>query len=471
MRQRNLRATALLALAVASGCDHNVYELLLQPRDGGLKRTLECRRVDNGPQGEVLKPMEQGELDRLTAVYDMPSGPTEARRFTFSGTFTGSTPADIGGGGTYRCWPSSLGALYVYAERFRGSADQAAVLERRQQAADRLGELLAGWLQTRLGQTKGWNDLRAFLNGAFRRDLQNLTLMGWAGNFAEDAGLVGAAGSSDAATVARALLFLSERGYLLPQDAPAWGRAIRDVEAAHGSLAPLAPLIASAVARRAGLATDAEVIMSLYNELLRNMLQDEISIWLATTPEWTTKKAEWEARKQREPGAAQPAPIEILGDLALAAAGFGPDSSGSGDELRLRLESPVRPFYTNGTWDAAKHEAAWQAGLPGNERTPYLAYASWATPDDAAQKQRFGRVLLRDRALADYVLWFHGLAQEEALEWETFVGGLRQEVAPAARLADFRFKGEVAAGPATETALADSRAQPARTLLLDALKE
>lgn len=461
----------LLALALASGCDHNVYELLLQPQGNAMKRTLECRRVDTGPQGEVLKPMDQSELDRLTAVYDVPSGPTEARRFTFARTFAGSTPADIGGAGTYRCWPSSLGTLCAYAERFRGNDDQAGVLGKRQQAADRLAELLAGWLQSRLGQTKGWSELQAFLHGAFRGDLQNLTLMAWAGSFVQDAGLAGTTGRADEATVARALLFLSEHGYLLPQDVPAWGQAIRDQQADDGSLAALAPLIAAAVARRVGLAADAEVVAALGKELARKTLIDEMNTWLATTPEWTAKTAEWEARKQKEPDVAKPAPVEILGDLALAAAGFGPDSSSSGDELRLRLELPGKPFCTNGAWDAARHEVTWHAALPGNERTPYLAYASWASPDEAAQKQHFGRALLRDQALAEYALWFQALSREEAAEWDAFMAGLRPEAAPAVALAGFRFKNEADAGPPTEESLAGSRAQPARKLLLDALKE
>lgn len=470
MRYSQSPLFALLILALASGCDHTLYELLLQPRGNVMLRTLECRRVDSdGPQGEVLKPMIQEELDRLTAVYDVPSGPTEARRFSFAGEFGSSTPADIGGAGSYRCWPSSLGTLCVYAERFRGSDDQAAVVAKRQQAVDRLLELLEGWLQTRLGQTREWGEFQTFLKGGLRRDLHNLALMAWAGSFAQDAGFTGTAGSGEAGSLARALLFLSEHSYLLPQELPAWGRALRDQQTLKESLAPLAPLIASAMARRTGIAADAEVITALRTELARKTLVEGLNAALQTAPEWRAKLAEWQAQGP-PPGAQPPAPVEILGDLALEAAGFGPGSAGSGDELRLRLALPAKPFYANGTWDAAKQELAWQAILPAEERTPYLAYASWAVPADAVQKERFGRVLLRDQRLADYVLWFQGLSQEEAAEWEAFVGGLRPDAALMARLTEFRFQGEAAAGPATAAALAASRAQAARGLLLEALQ-
>jgi hypothetical protein len=460
------RALGLLILLLAAGCDHNVYELLLQPQDSGMKRTLECRRVDSGAQGEVLKPMLQDELDRLAAVYGVPPDPTEARRFAFAGEFADRTPADIGGAGTYHCWRSSLGALSAYAERFRGSDDQAAAIEKRELAADRLTELLGAWLQTRLGQAKEWGQFQAFLSNVFRRDLRNLAVMAWAGHFVQDTGFVGATGSSAAASLARALLFLSEHGYLLPGELPAWGRAIRDQEGVHGSLGSLAPLIADAVARRAGLAADAEVIVALRGLLAQKTLEEEVNAWLQTTPEWRVKVAEWETRQREDPDA----PMEVLSDLAFEAAGLGPGSSSEGDELRLRLALPVKPFYSNGTWDTAKREVAWQTSLPGEERTPYLAYASWAAPDETAQKQRFGRVLLRDQALADYVLWVQGLAQEEAAEWDAFVAGLRPDAALAARLAEFRFQSEADAGPATEEALAASRAQPGRKLLLDALQ-
>ncbi len=470
MRHSQRPLLALLILALATGCDRTLYELLLQPRGNVMQRTLECRRVDSdGPQGEVLKPMLQEELDRLTAVYDVPSGPTEARRFTFAGEFGGSTPADIGGAGSYRSWPAALGTLCVYAERFRGNDDQAAVVATRQRAVDRLIELLEGWLQTRLGQTREWGEFQTFLRGGLRRDLHNLALLAWAGSFAQDAGFAGSAGGGEAGSLARALLFLSEHSYLLPQELPAWGRALRDQQALKESLAPLAPLIASAIARRAGIAADAGVITALRTELAQKTLVEGLNTALQTAPEWKAKLADRQA--QGQPEAQPPAPVDTLGDLALEAAGFGPGSAGNGDGLRLRLALPVEPFYTNGAWDAAKQEVAWQTVLPAEERTPFLAYASWAVPADAVQKERFGRVLLRGQALAEYVLWFHGLSKEDAAEWEAFIAGLRPDAALTSRLTGFRFQGEAAAaGPASAPAPAASRAEPARKLLLEALQ-
>jgi hypothetical protein len=92
-------------------------------------------------------------------------------------------------------------------------------------------------------------------------------------------------------------------------------------------------------------------------------------------------------------------------------------------------------------------------------------------PDDAAQVQRFGRAVLGGEALASYVLWVHGLSKEDEAEWEAFLERLRPQGEPAARLAEFRFEREMAAGPPTEESLAASRAQPVRELLLKALRE
>jgi hypothetical protein len=223
MRQLHCHVLAVLTLVLSAGCEHDLYEVLLQPRTTGLYRTLVCCRVDtDAQQQEVLKPMAQATLDRLAALYGVAATPTAAQRFTFAREFAERTPADVGGSGEYRCWHSSLGSLGVYAERFRGSEDQAAEVEKRLGAADRLTDLLDAWLQSRLGQTQGWATLHGFLTGELRRDLHNLALAAWAGQFAKEGGLATSAAADGAAT-ARVLLFLAEHGYLLPQDLPAWG--------------------------------------------------------------------------------------------------------------------------------------------------------------------------------------------------------------------------------------------------------
>ena len=132
-----------------------------------MQRTLVYSRIDTDEaQNEVLKLVLQAELDRLAVLYGMPTVPAAARRFTFVREFPERTPDDVGGAGYCRCWPSSLGSLGVYVERFRGSDDQAAEVEKRLQAADRLVALLRDWLETRLGRAADWDRLRAFLADA-----------------------------------------------------------------------------------------------------------------------------------------------------------------------------------------------------------------------------------------------------------------------------------------------------------------
>jgi hypothetical protein len=199
-------------------------------------------------------------------------------------------------------------------------------------------------------------------------------------------------------------------------------------------------------------------------------MNEMLAAWLEGTPDWQAMLSDWQARQAVPSAPSRPAPTDVLSSQALALAGLGP-GAGSEGELRLRLALPVEPFYANGTWDAAKHELAWRTDLPGPARTPFLAYASWAEPETARQTQCFGRVVLRAAQLAEYVLWWHGLEKVEAAEWEAFLDRLSPHGEPAARLAEFRFDREMAAGPPTEESLAASRVQPARKLLLDALQE
>ncbi len=472
MRAHPRALWVLPAALVLAGCDHDVYEVHLVPLDAGFRRTLECRRIDRDEHGrEVLKPMPQETLDRLAGLYGGGPAPlSAARRFPFVGEFAEAVPDDVGGAGYCRTWPSSLGTLGLYAERFRGTDDQAATLEMRLQAADRLAELLADWLRPRLGQTPGSDRLLAFAADGLRKDLRNLAAMAWAGNFARDAGFAKPPAAAGQATAARAALFLAERGYLLPADIPAWSSALAEQGKVSGSLAPLAPLLAHAVARRAGLPPDSEAILALRQELGRDTLLQGLMEFLRTTPEWQALKADWEQRRQQDPAAGEPSPGDVLGNLAATAAGFGPGSAGE-DELVVRLAVPLEPFETNGAWDPEKGTVRWETALPGPAGAPFLAYAAWAEPAAAVQTERFGRVALRGRALAAYVLWLHGLAPEERAEWEAFLDRLRPQGDPAARVAEFRFEHEREAGPPADENLAASRAQPARELLLEALRE
>jgi len=464
MRQLLACPLGVLILALLTSCDHDVYDVFMQPLDTGFRRGVECRRIDlDEQQREVLKPMPQEVLDHLAGLYEQPPPLSAARKFPFLREFAGSTPPDVGGAGYCRRWRSSLGSLGVYVERFRGSDDQAGLLENRQQAADRLRELLSGWLEARLGKTAEWGQLSPFLTGPLRQDLRNLVLLVWAGDFAQGAGYASAAGKTSGATLVRGLLFLAERGYLQAQDVPLWARAVADQGRSDRSLAPLAPLIAAAVARRAGLAPDSGAIGALRRELEQPEMIAGLEAWLRTTPEW-------QAASAAQTGAVTSAPVEILGQLALRAAGLDSDPTSS-DELRLRLALPTEPFQANATWDAAKGEASWETILPGPGGTPFLAYASWAEPDEEAQALRFGKAILRGEALGQYVLWVHGLSREDQAEWGAFLDRLRPAGEPAARVAEFRFDREMAAGPPTEESLQASLAQPAREVLLKALQD
>ena len=144
---------------------------------------------------------------------------------------------------------------------------------------------------------------------------------------------------------------------------------------------------------------------------------------------------------------------------------------GGTDQLGVTLDSPGVPFLTNGDWDEDAGEIRWSRGIAAtdSERTefPALLFAFWSVPNDAQQKAQFGQVVLTGKELGAYCLWYRGLTDEEANEWDEFVTNLRRGDDLVDQLSEFRFSHE---GPDGEDAASDL-ASTARELILPPLTD
>lgn len=431
----------LLAALALGGCEENVFRLVLRPAaDGGLERELVCWREDTVDGKVVLKPFPAAELTRIAAAYGVAAPATGAQRFEFKGVVREETPPDVGGAGRWATLVSPLGRLHLYTERFRGRDDLEARLRRLETARDRGLTLLRGWLERNLAQEQGWNELAAFYDGEWRRDLGNVLLYALTGSLVAESGPRHGEGTADAApqeaTAARILLYLAERDYLRPQEVPAW-MALFAGDAAPTDLAAWLGTVRQAVARKSGLAPEAPVLMALERLLAPATAGDSLRAYLRDTPEYGRAVLAWRAAHPDAPVEEAPDPVsavltEPVGEaLTLSLWGTG------GDRLQLRLALPGPPVASNGLWDAAAGQVAWNVVLPEAERLPVLAFAVAAVPDREAQQKSFGRTVLDGRALAEYVLWYRGLAVARAQAWDTMLAGVAGQPDPAAVIARF----------------------------------
>jgi hypothetical protein len=138
------------------------------------------------------------------------------------------------------------------------------------------------------------------------------------------------------------------------------------------------------------------------------------------------------------------------------------------DRLTVTLAVPTEPYWTNGEWDPEDKRVRWTRSLLTSESEltefPPLCYAIWTEPDAKTQTERFGKVVLENRALADYCLWHRGLSEAEAQEWETFLKSLKPGKDLVPRLQSFRFSQE----PANLQIRKDLAKEP-RELILEGL--
>lgn len=423
----------MVAGMLLAGCARDVYEIEIQPQGDAFHRTLTAWHEDAGDRPKV-SPLPEREIERLEKLYQQHTTVDDGKKHVFSGRFQGATPADVGGAGSYEHWSSALGTLSNYVERFGGDDDLVSELNRRRRRADQLVNLVIGWAESEWSDHPGFGGLRRFLDDQFRRDLKNIGVYAWTADavsdYQDDAGR---------GFLVRVGQYLAERDYLAMTDLPALVRALDD------DFAPVANLAQRVIARELGVEQGESIPESLAWLGNPDRLKASFDKHVRTTDLYKNRVAEWREEHSDNPGAEPPEPSDVAGSL-LAEATVRFDVAAD-DLVRVQVATDVKPFFTNGEWDASSGKVKWSEHLGKHPALPALVYAAWTRPDQEAQSKHFGRTILRGEQLAQYVLWHASLTEEQAGRWDEFVGGLEPDDNLAKAIRTFRFPGDPPADP------------------------
>jgi hypothetical protein len=412
---------------------------------------------------------EEGELvQRLRRLYpetrrQPPGGP--ASSWTFSGAFLSEMPADFDGAGRFRVLRTSLGSVSAWVERFRGDPDQATAVRRSLEAAGRICESLGGWLEWQLGDHPGAAQLREFVSSRVRNDLENLILITWA----NEGTLNRPTASTDPSEApARALLYLSERGYFDPADVPRLALAVQRALGDNDET-ELWGFAQRMVARALGLRPGEPLPEKLDCLSDRGRANASFAAYLVAQAGGDTADPETALSRGQALEAWYREASGLGKLLPLRMCMFGCDH----DFLSVRLLLPARPTGTNGTWSERSKVLEWRhlplpdvsSEKPSSDGLPMLLYAWWAEPDEGFQRAHLGRVAVSGEALATYVMWRVSLDASTGEEWEAFLGGLSPGPELAPRISSFRFAKKGPTGEDRPENLADT----ARNLILEGL--
>lgn len=410
------------------GCSRTTYEIELTPAGEVIHRSLRIDTQVGSNQEHAVSSLPLEEQRRLSKLYTQEStAPPKLvhEENHFSGTFRLQMPADVGGAGRYVRYQSPMGDLYFYTERFRGSLDLADSLEDRKQAIETMCDLGARWIETEIDDPALAIRLAHWIRTMLRDDLENLSLYlamidrnpaGTDPKFAFTVGFY-------------LLQYLIEHDYVTPSDVPLWRRmaTLEDQEA-------MLVWLTGVVAKKLDLdERQADLLKPLQQPeaalaRLRNFLKstDEYAEMLESTTANETKPS-------REPD-----PMGIFIWLGLRA--FMPDFWPSSESVAVTLhlgEADEEPLQITGDWSAEDRTVTWNRPLRGSNTTPHLMVATWTQPNTEHQEKQLGQAVLGRQLLADYVIWYRSLNDEERREWDDFLESLETESDLAAQIRAF----------------------------------
>jgi hypothetical protein len=429
MKIPTLLSVAALATLVA-GCPRNEYTVDLIPHGKTIERQLVFQRTDGSESNGVPKyaSFPTNELATITALYPPGQVTHEGERHFARGEFSGALPNDVGGAGTYQCFSTSPGSAAFYVERFRGNEDLANRTKALMTAADQTTDLIIGWSHAELCREPGYKKLRRFLDGDFRRDLQNLALYLWAGE-------ISSSYKKPALEefAVRMGLYLVERGYLNSADAAALVHGIYGDTSSTFASAGLQRLIAN----KLGLPPSGPMPKAL--AFLADPVAMEASWkkYLARTDAYQALLRQWQKDSKRKPDLKKPEPQDVTD--AILSPIFDALGSGGSDHLVVRLSLASAPDHSNGQWDASRQKVQWESDLDTTNRLPVFCYASWSHPDRTFQQAHFGRTILIGDELLKYCLWHEGLYPAQSAEWDKWLATLQPGNTLTNQVAAFQF--------------------------------
>ena len=444
-------------LVLTFGCTRNHFVVDLTPDGECIQRRITVWNETTGEKSQKSAlPDEQ--IQRIAKAYENPSRRLEDAREVFEGRFCDAAPDDIGGAGGLTRFDSALGTLSVYTERFRGDDALDAALVRRREAADTLVDLLIEWFDAELAGDALQEPARRFLDQQFRPDIKNLSVYEWtlesASLFDEDA---------DEEFIVRVLHYLVERDYFSATDMPALTRVLTTNEPSR-----LLAFVQRIVARKLGVPDTAPVPPALAFLSDTTQLENSLNANLRGSDFYQARLREWTADEEMPSDAVPPEPTAIFSELVLDV--FTGVRLESADLVEVHFHLDEEPAATNGDWKADEKTVVWSRMLNEHRALPMLVYVMWSEPDDNAQSDYFGKVILRGDDLASYVLWDRGLTAQESSEWSEFLGeiaGLSTDEEIAGRLESFEFTSTAVAPNGADAQ--PSAVETARELILSNL--
>lgn len=409
-----LSAVLLAAAAALPSCVQRLYEVRMSPRAGGgwdRVLTVTEHRHERDAEGRDV--------------------PTQETRISPS-SFSRDIGSDVGNAGSITTYRTSLGTLTIYVERIRGQSAVADTVESKIHAAGEAARLIGGWLRSEAPNWPGATDLHRWCEEDLRADLRDLTVHLWLTGV--DRG--GARDPAHSAGWLRVLQFLTERGYVQPDELAQLSRLLMggaESDEVHRWWVRM-------IARKAG-----DLKVAAGGEpppFLRSWEATAASLesYLQQQPEFAALVAEAQARAKPDESPERIDAKQVLGDrLAAMSEGmvplFASETGNWAETLDLELATPVEPFATNGRWRPDRKVVRWFTMLDGPDQPamyPLNLYAQWVMVDEEAQRACFGEVALNGVLLAKYCLWRSGLTDIEGRAWDEALAGLapNAEIAP-----------------------------------------
>jgi len=405
-----------------SGCSHTEYELELTPAGAELERQLTYWEQGQ-TTGENEKPSESAERvltnedKHIAQAYNSTPNVRDGR-FKYAATFTERMPDDLGGHGSYRRWSTPLGTAAVYMERIRGSDDLATLLDKRRVAVNDLTDFIIEWFEAELGRTQGFDNLRSFLDKQFRNDLQNLSIYLWQ---------MGLEAESEQFEFAfRIGQYLMERQYVSLDELPELTRGL--VTSNNDDSRKLFTHIQKLLITRLG---NEDLDTQNATRFLSDSKQMENSLnrHATTSRLYRQLLKKWTAEQQNLPldetESDEPEASEVIGSLVFEA--FYPHEFLFGyDHLTAKIHLPCKPTFTNGVWNPEDSSVSWDRSIADRQQQdfPDFLFAFWCEPNEKHQVQHFGKVILSEKQLGQYAIWYNGLSGGEKTKWDDFIASL-----------------------------------------------
>jgi len=448
----NLMFIVGIFIGILTGCTQTtlVYDLKMKVEGGKLKRSIFCGqkntslfvRKEKGRKSHKAVPeFPETKLKQIASEYGLAETPRPAvGKFIFQGVFSENTPNDVGGGGRFFHGSTNLGSTTFYAERFVGNDNAASSIRDRFDAADEFAHFIDEWLKTKLGEKAGWENIHQYVVGPMAEDIVNAGLFLWLPSARENTWRQGSDEYEEPNGpdfVARLLLYFAERDYFSPNDVPGIYGALKSEGSEEQRFSAFFHSIREPLAKKLALPKNAPILDELGNMLSPEKSEESLR---AFSKHWKKSVAKGEETADREEVVSPPE--DIPSELLSRAVGIQSLFNLMHIELSAVFEADAAPFHTNGQWDEKKKQIVWKGEVRDGAPLPSIAYAIWATPTVAAQQKHFGKVVLKDENLAQYVLWRESLSSEHKNKWEAFLASLGPDSDLPAAIASFSFSEE-----------------------------